>query len=182
MHCQKLSCNQHLDEYEKLKGEVLLEVVTKSEVGQSAVWLLNTLMEDLWDGDDGKIYTNFISRYYILWARNCAIRVTQLVHPITHEYSIGKKPIFASPNPYLRISMFLALLYVMGLATAVSIQLELSHPSPNIIQLTCPYLTCISKYLPTDVLHTQDHLLDLQNYILMLNKIFFFVSQRQHIS
>ena len=58
-----------------------------------------------------------------------------------------------SPNPYLRISMFLALLYVMGLATAVSIQLGRSYPSPNIIQLTCPYLTRISKYLPTDVLH-----------------------------
>jgi hypothetical protein len=59
-----------------------------------------------------------------------------------------------SPNPYLRISMFLTLLYVMGLATAVSIQLGLSHPSPNIILLTCPYLTRISKYFPTDVLHT----------------------------
>jgi hypothetical protein len=45
-----------------------------------------------------------------------------------------------SPNPYLRISMFLALLYVMGLATAVSIQLDMSHPSPNFIQLTCSYL------------------------------------------
>ncbi len=44
----------------------LLEVVTKSEVGQSADWLLNTPMEDLWDGDDDKIYTNFISRYYEL--------------------------------------------------------------------------------------------------------------------
>jgi hypothetical protein len=29
--------------------------------------------------------------------------------------------------------MFLALLYVMGLATGVSIQLGLSHPSPYII-------------------------------------------------
>jgi hypothetical protein len=60
-----------------------------------------------------------------------------------------------SLNPYLRISMFLALLYVMGcLATAVSIQLGPSHPSPNFIQLTCSHLTRISKYLPTDVLHT----------------------------
>jgi hypothetical protein len=59
-----------------------------------------------------------------------------------------------SPNPYLRTSMFLALLYVVGLATVLSIQLGPSHPSPYIIQLTCPYLTCISKYLPTDVLHT----------------------------
>jgi hypothetical protein len=50
--------------------------------------------------------------------------------------------------------MFLALLYVMGLATAVSIQLGPSHPYPNIIQLTCPYLRGISKYLPTDILHT----------------------------
>jgi hypothetical protein len=46
----------------------MLEVVTKSEVGQSAVWLLNTLMEDTWDGDDDKIYTNFISRYYELYS------------------------------------------------------------------------------------------------------------------
>jgi hypothetical protein len=59
-----------------------------------------------------------------------------------------------SPNPYLRMSIFLDLLYVMGLATAVSIQLGPSHPSPNIYQLTCPYLTRISKYFPTDVLHT----------------------------
>jgi hypothetical protein len=59
-----------------------------------------------------------------------------------------------SPNPYLRISMFLALLYVMGLATAMSIQLGPSHTSPNIIQLMCSYLSCISEYLPTDVLHT----------------------------
>jgi hypothetical protein len=59
-----------------------------------------------------------------------------------------------SPNPYLRISMFLALLYVMGHATAVSIQLGPSHPSPNIIQLTFQYLIRISKYFTTDVLHT----------------------------
>jgi hypothetical protein len=59
-----------------------------------------------------------------------------------------------STNPYLRISMFLALLYAIGRATAVSIQLGLSHPSPNIIQLACPYLTHFFKYLPTDVLHT----------------------------
>ncbi len=50
--------------------------------------------------------------------------------------------------------MFLALLYAIGRATAVSIQLGLSHPSPNIIQLACPYLTHFFKYLPTDVLHT----------------------------
>jgi hypothetical protein len=47
--------------------------------------------------------------------------------------------------------MFLALLFVMGLTTAVSIQLDSSHPSPNIIQLTYSYLICISEYLPTDV-------------------------------
>ncbi len=44
----------------------MLEFVTNSEVGQSAIWLLNTLMEDIWDGDDDKIYTNFVSRYYEL--------------------------------------------------------------------------------------------------------------------
>jgi hypothetical protein len=36
----------------------------------------------------------------------------------------------------------------------MSIQIGISHPSPNIIQLMCPYLTFISKYIPTDVLHT----------------------------
>ncbi len=37
----------------------MLEVITKSEVEHSAVRLLNTSFEDLWDGDDDKIYTNF---------------------------------------------------------------------------------------------------------------------------
>ncbi len=44
----------------------MLEVVTKSEVGLSAVWLLNTSLEDLRDDDDDKIYSNFIYRYYEL--------------------------------------------------------------------------------------------------------------------
>ncbi len=65
-----------------------------------------------------------------------------------------RKQYLLSPNPYLRISMILPLHYVMGLATVVSIQLGPSHPSPNSIQLTCPYLTCISNCLQTDVLHT----------------------------
>ncbi len=40
-------------------------VATKSEVGQSAVCWLNTLLEDFWDDDSDKIYTNFISWYCI---------------------------------------------------------------------------------------------------------------------
>ena len=95
---------------------------------------------------------------------------------------LARNQCLLSPNPYLRTRMFLALLYVMGLATAAPIQLGPSHPSPNIIQLTCPYLACTSKYLPTDVLHTLDRPFDLQNYILILNEIFFFVPQWQHIS
>ncbi len=38
-----------------------------------------------------------------------------------------------------------------SLATAMSIHLDPSQPSPKIIQPICPYLTCISKYLLTDV-------------------------------
>jgi hypothetical protein len=50
---------------------------------------------------------------------------------------LARNQYLLSPNPYLRMSMFLALLYhVMGLATVVSIQLGPAHPSPNIIQLT----------------------------------------------
>jgi hypothetical protein len=37
-----------------------------------------------------------LHRNYSLWSRNCAIRVTHFVHPISHKYSNGKKPIFAS--------------------------------------------------------------------------------------
>jgi hypothetical protein len=70
----------------------------------------------------------------------------------------------------------------MGLATAVSIQLDPSHPSPNIIQLACPNYTPISTYLPTDVLQPQDRLLDLQNHISILNNLFTNVPQMQHTS
>ncbi len=64
--------------------------------------------------------------------------------------------------------MFLILLYVMGLVTAMSIQSGPSHPSPNILQLT----PSILKVRP----------LHLKNYILILNKIFVVVSQRQYTS
>lgn len=54
--------------------------------------------------------------------------------------------------------MFLALLYVLGLATAVSIQSNLSNLTPNFVptrtDLGIKLLTRISKYFPTDVLHT----------------------------
>jgi hypothetical protein len=44
---------------------------------------------------------------------------------------------------YLRISItrFLILLHVIGLATVMSILIGPIHPSPNIPQLMCPYLT-----------------------------------------
>jgi hypothetical protein len=37
--------------------------------------------------------------------------------------------------------MFLIILYSMGLATIVSIQIGLMHLSPKISQLMCPHLT-----------------------------------------
>jgi hypothetical protein len=85
------------------------------------------------------------------------IVLTELLNSCTQLLTnilLARNPYLLSPNPYLRIIMFLALLYVMGLATAVSIQLDTPHPSPNIIQLTFSYLTLISEYLSTDVLHT----------------------------
>jgi hypothetical protein len=46
--------------------------------------------------------------------------------------------------------MFLSLLYVLGLVTAVSIQFDPSYPSPNIVHLRFTYLTLNSKHPPTD--------------------------------
>ena len=45
---------------------------------------------------------------------------------------VGKtRRIFGLPDPHLSSCLFLALIYAMGLATPVSIQLDLSHRSPN---------------------------------------------------
>ncbi len=66
----------------------------------------------------------------------------------TLKYSSARCKYFAFPNPYLRIRMLCILLYVLNHVTAVSIQLGLSHPSPNILQLTSSILKsvcCISK-------------------------------------
>jgi hypothetical protein len=48
--------------------------------------------------------------------------------------TISKIMIFCFPVQYLRMSMFLILLYTMGLATAVSILIGLMHLSPKISQ------------------------------------------------
>ncbi len=50
---------------------------------------------------------------------------TQLV--LTNNLLARNQYLF-SCSPYLRISMFLVLLYVLGLATAMSTQLNLPHP------------------------------------------------------
>jgi hypothetical protein len=43
----KINLVKHVDEkFDQLFEHEMLEVITKSEVGQSAVWLLNTLLED----------------------------------------------------------------------------------------------------------------------------------------
>jgi hypothetical protein len=68
----------------------------------------------------------------------------------TLKYSLARCKYFAFPNPYLRIRMLHALLYILGLVTAMSIQLGPSHPSPNISQLTPSILKsidCISKVI-----------------------------------
>ncbi len=64
------------------------------------------------------------------------------------KYSLARCKYFAFPNPYLRIRMLCILLYVLGLVTAMSIQLGPSHSSTNILQLTSSILKsvhCISK-------------------------------------
>jgi hypothetical protein len=68
----------------------------------------------------------------------------------TLKFSLGRCKYFTFPNPYLRIRMLHTLLYVMGLVTAVSIQLGPPHPSPNILQLTFSIfksIRCISKII-----------------------------------
>jgi hypothetical protein len=69
---------------------------------------------------------------------------------ITPKYCLARCKYFALPNLYLRIRMLHTFLYVLVLVTAVSIQLGLSHPSPNIPQLTSFILkpvNCISKII-----------------------------------
>ncbi len=68
----------------------------------------------------------------------------------TLKYASARCEYFAFPNPYLRIRMLCTLLYVLGCVAAVSIQLGLSYPSPNIPQLTSLILKsirCISKII-----------------------------------
>ncbi len=79
-----------------------------------------------------------------------SICVTQRVMHFTLKYSLARCKCFTFPTPYLKIRMLCTLLYVVGLVTAVSIQLGPSHPSPNMPQLTSSILKsrcCISKII-----------------------------------
>jgi hypothetical protein len=97
-----------------------------------------------------------------------AFHVTQCVMHVTLKTLSARCKYFSFPNPYLRIRMFRILLYVLGLVTAVSIQSGPSHPSPNNRQL-------IPSIFKVRQLHLED-------YILILNKIFVVVSQLQYTS
>jgi hypothetical protein len=48
-------------------------------------------------------------------------KLLNLCNQLLTNILLERNQYLISPNPYLRISMFLALLYVMGLATAMSI-------------------------------------------------------------
>jgi hypothetical protein len=85
-------------------------------------------------------YLEFIFYELIIVSSKLFNSCTQLLTNIL----LARNQYLPSPIPYLTIGMFLALLYVMGIATAVSIQFDLSHPSPIIIQLMCPYSISIS--------------------------------------
>jgi hypothetical protein len=66
------------------------------------------------------------------------IVLPELLNSCTHflaNFLLSRNQYLLSQNPYLRISVFLVLLCVLGLAAAaaVSIQLYLSHPHTNII-------------------------------------------------
>jgi hypothetical protein len=71
-------------------------------------------------------------------------KLKSVMHDASHSLKprISKIQIILFPSPILlRMSMFLILLNMMGLATIMSIQISLMHLSPKISQLTCPYLT-----------------------------------------
>ncbi len=74
-----------------------------------------------------------------------AIHVTQCVMHFALKYSSARCKYFAFPIPYLRIRMLHTLLYVLGLVTAMSIQLGLSYPSPNIPRLTSFILKSVHR-------------------------------------
>jgi hypothetical protein len=60
--------------------------------------------------------------------------VCSLTHRwFTLKFQSTRRWYLAFPNPYLRECLFLALLYVMGHATVMSIQLDPTHPSLNIV-------------------------------------------------
>jgi hypothetical protein len=58
--------------------------------------------------------------------------------------------ILLSLIPYLRTSMFLILLYVMGLATVMSIKSSQTHPSQNILLLMLSILK-IARWMSKNV-------------------------------
>ena len=60
------------------------------------------------------------------------------MHPLTHEYFTGKKPIFVSPNPYFNLRLkdthvSYSSLCHESVVTPMSIQSDLSHLTPNIM-------------------------------------------------
>ena len=71
----------------------------------------------------------------VIFLHEIVIVLLELLNSCTHLLTnilLARNQYLLSPNPYLRISMFLALLYVLGLATAMSIQSDPSQ-SPNFI-------------------------------------------------
>ncbi len=81
----------------------------------------------------GRWTVSNLLKKFKLWAYYSVVCITQCVQPLTLKYQPGRLKYLAFPNPYLRETLLLALLYILGLATAVSIQSHMSH-------LTCPYI------------------------------------------
>lgn len=71
--------------------------------------------------------------------------VCSLTHRwFTLKFQSTRRWYLAFPNPYLRECLFLALLYVMGHATVMSIQLDPTHPSLNIVFPICVHTISFS--------------------------------------
>ena len=80
------------------------------------------------------LFYNYLIQWFMRWwqcqvvlnleimSYVCSICITQCLQLFTLKYWSARSKCFAFSNPYLQESRFLALLYVMGLATVVSIQ------------------------------------------------------------